>query len=405
MSTANKRKTLMMTDGEIRTSYRQAKNQKAQIKILAELNACSVAEICDILGVEPPKRTGGRKYLPHKWTDEDLRILYNMLRSGYSYTDIGRVIGVSKVAVINKTTQLWGGRPALRRESETEEDGSCAVIQKNEKEEKNGMNERNTRGGSRKKLDPGVIDDIKKFSADGLKNTEIAERLGISVSSVSRYLNGGRKMPELKDNDAIAGCDDRDEDFAYLLEDRDRIAAERDKLKIRCDALSDANAKLKDKNKILSVTVDAGREIELRQENERLRLERDELIRNIEAMQKDLVELGVKRTQIADLSLMYEAAKKACEKYERDIERYRSAGELIERLNARCRNYRLENIKLRRAVGCVLEECAYLIVPAAGQDGELPEIEEFYNIGGDLVFKAKKEDVPAATETSGGYAL
>lgn len=199
--------------------------------------------------------------------------------------------------------------------------------------------------------------------------------------------------------------DERDEDYAYLLEDRDRITAERDELKIKCDALSDANAKLREKNKILSVTVDGAREIELREENEKLRRERDELIRNIEAMQKDLLELGTRRAQVADLGSMYEAAKRACEKYERDIERYRSAGELIERLNARCRNYRLENIKLRRAVGCVLEECAYLIVPAAEQDADLPEIEQFYNIAGDLVFKAKKEDVPAGTETSGRYAL
>ncbi len=47
---------MQMTNGEIVASYRQAKNKKEQVKILAELNACNVEEITKILvegGVAP----------------------------------------------------------------------------------------------------------------------------------------------------------------------------------------------------------------------------------------------------------------------------------------------------------------------------------------------------------------
>ena len=41
-----------MTDEEIRTSYRQAKYPKEQIKILSELTLKTRQEICDILGID-----------------------------------------------------------------------------------------------------------------------------------------------------------------------------------------------------------------------------------------------------------------------------------------------------------------------------------------------------------------
>lgn len=42
---------LPMTDGEIQTSYRDAKYKRQQIRILAELNACSTDRIKTILGL------------------------------------------------------------------------------------------------------------------------------------------------------------------------------------------------------------------------------------------------------------------------------------------------------------------------------------------------------------------
>lgn len=145
MSTANKRKTLMMTDGEIRTSYRQAKDQKEQIKILSELNACSVDRICEILGIEVPRRKNTVKYLPHKWTDEDIRILYNMLRSGYGYAEIGEIIGVSKTAVMLKMREQWGSRAAVGRR------GQRNSKTKKEKGNDDEMDGTTNWGGSRKK--------------------------------------------------------------------------------------------------------------------------------------------------------------------------------------------------------------------------------------------------------------
>lgn len=41
-----------MTPGEIKRSYEQAANPKKQIKVLAELNDCTVGEIEKILGLE-----------------------------------------------------------------------------------------------------------------------------------------------------------------------------------------------------------------------------------------------------------------------------------------------------------------------------------------------------------------
>lgn len=46
-----------MTEGEIRRDYNNAKNKKQQIKILADLNCCSVARIEDIIGEKIPERS------------------------------------------------------------------------------------------------------------------------------------------------------------------------------------------------------------------------------------------------------------------------------------------------------------------------------------------------------------
>ncbi|MCR5755529.1 MAG: hypothetical protein K6G30_12060 [Acetatifactor sp.] len=43
-----------MSHEEIKRDYITAKNPEKQIKILADLNACSVEEIKNILGIKPP---------------------------------------------------------------------------------------------------------------------------------------------------------------------------------------------------------------------------------------------------------------------------------------------------------------------------------------------------------------
>lgn len=57
---------MQMTNDEIIMSYRQAKNRSEQIKILSELNACTVDEICTILkagGVDGREIGGVRRGL------------------------------------------------------------------------------------------------------------------------------------------------------------------------------------------------------------------------------------------------------------------------------------------------------------------------------------------------------
>lgn len=52
---------MQMTEGEIRRSYREAREKKKQIRILAELNACSVAEIQAILDGKKPERASVKR--------------------------------------------------------------------------------------------------------------------------------------------------------------------------------------------------------------------------------------------------------------------------------------------------------------------------------------------------------
>jgi hypothetical protein len=56
---------MQMTNDEIIMSYRQAKNRGEQIKILSELNACTVDEICTILKAGGVRR-GLKKPEPKK---------------------------------------------------------------------------------------------------------------------------------------------------------------------------------------------------------------------------------------------------------------------------------------------------------------------------------------------------
>lgn len=59
--TKKKERELLMTPGEIVTSYRQAANPVAQLRVLADLNVCSKDDIIEVLaaqGVEVKKKAG-----------------------------------------------------------------------------------------------------------------------------------------------------------------------------------------------------------------------------------------------------------------------------------------------------------------------------------------------------------
>ncbi len=84
---------LAMTPGEIKTSYMQAANRKAQIGVLADLNACSKRDIIAVLkaiGVEIEKPKP-RSYTV--WTKEEEARLAELYKQGLSKQEIVDAMG------------------------------------------------------------------------------------------------------------------------------------------------------------------------------------------------------------------------------------------------------------------------------------------------------------------------
>ncbi len=82
-----------MTPEEIRRNYRQAKDPRNQIQILADLNVCSVAKIKNILG------TGATKQRPRYWTDEMSQKLVSLKQAGVEWEELANMFNVSETAV------------------------------------------------------------------------------------------------------------------------------------------------------------------------------------------------------------------------------------------------------------------------------------------------------------------
>lgn len=95
---------MQMSNAEICTSFKQAKNQNDQITILAELNACGTAEILEILqaggcisGLPKVKRevkeeAKAAKRSNVKWTPEMDRQLVAYCEAGKSIKEIGELM-------------------------------------------------------------------------------------------------------------------------------------------------------------------------------------------------------------------------------------------------------------------------------------------------------------------------
>ena len=97
---------MQMTDSEILGNYRGAKNQKAQVKILADLNAVSEPEMVEklrSLGVKVPGRAA--KDLPAGVDWLRARQLYD---EGQSDLEIAEQLGCSKQTLAN-----WRKREGL----------------------------------------------------------------------------------------------------------------------------------------------------------------------------------------------------------------------------------------------------------------------------------------------------
>lgn len=97
---------MQMTDSEILSNYRGAKNQKAQVKILADLNAVSEPEMAEklrSLGIKVPGRAV--KELPASVDWLRVRQLYD---EGQSDLEIAEQLGYSKQTLAN-----WRKREGL----------------------------------------------------------------------------------------------------------------------------------------------------------------------------------------------------------------------------------------------------------------------------------------------------
>lgn len=89
-----------MTAAEIRKMYRDAKNKKKQLCILAELNGCKPADIRAIINGETdelPPLKATKKY--SHLTEEDKQKILQLYREGISKSEIGRRTGRSESSI------------------------------------------------------------------------------------------------------------------------------------------------------------------------------------------------------------------------------------------------------------------------------------------------------------------
>ena len=92
---------MYMTDEEIRKSYRQAKDPKRQLGILADLNCCSVADIKAIVNpAEQPKNLTDIEMMIQSFFEEMDRVDKEIRRLETRYTNLKGVIdALSKMVV------------------------------------------------------------------------------------------------------------------------------------------------------------------------------------------------------------------------------------------------------------------------------------------------------------------
>ena len=91
-----------MTDGEIVTSYRQAKDKREQIGILADLNLMTKEKVCEILRAAGINEVGEakktRREPPNVWRAEELDSLRRMCAEGRGLGEISASLGRTKHA-------------------------------------------------------------------------------------------------------------------------------------------------------------------------------------------------------------------------------------------------------------------------------------------------------------------
>ena len=174
-----------MTDGEIVTSYRQAKDKREQIGILADLNLMTKERVCEILRAAGVKEVGEAKKVrrepPNVWRDEELDSLRRMCAEGRGLGEISAALGRTKHAVHRKGVSLGLA--------------FCEDVLPGEDVGKKRSN---------KMWTTGELDSLRCMAAEGKTAEECAEALGQTKTAVlDRALM--LKIPLVRSNAAVPG--------------------------------------------------------------------------------------------------------------------------------------------------------------------------------------------------------
>lgn len=174
-----------MTDGEVVTSYRQAKNKREQLGILADLNLMTVDQVREILRaagigeVGEAKKT--RREPPNVWRAEELDSLRRMCAEGRGLGEISASLGRTRHAVHRKGASLGLA--------------FCEDVLPGEDVEKKRTN---------KKWTTGELDSLRRMAAEGKTPAECAEALGRTKTAVMDRGNM-LKLSFARSNAAVPG--------------------------------------------------------------------------------------------------------------------------------------------------------------------------------------------------------
>ena len=154
-----------MTDGEVVTSYRQAKNKREQLGILADLNLMTVEQVREILRAAGIGEVGEAKKVrrepPNVWRAEELASLRRMCAEGRGLGEISEALGRTRHAVHRKGVSLGLA--------------FCEDVLPGEDVGKKRSN---------KKWTTGELDSLRRMAAEGKTAAECAEALGRTKTAV-----------------------------------------------------------------------------------------------------------------------------------------------------------------------------------------------------------------------------
>lgn len=131
-----------MSDGEICRSFAAAKDKNDQIKVLAELNACGVADIMQVLaaggmisGLPKPKDVEKDSAGRLKWTPELEKEIIKLFEAGLPNGEIAVKLGLEKEQVRTKRARLvkagylFDAARAAKRQRTSSIQGAAAALE------------------------------------------------------------------------------------------------------------------------------------------------------------------------------------------------------------------------------------------------------------------------------------